>query len=483
MRFLMIIIIFFCFQKNIYSAEFSDIQQLRHSIHLGDIRFEVTTNNATAKEHFLLGVTFLHAFMYDLAIQQFQQAQKIDPGFAMSYWGEAMAYKHSIWNYENIPSAKQTLKRYYEKKDARALSKKEQSYLNAVEILFSDQTLLERDSSYLVAMQKLHENYPNDPNVAAFYALSLMGIASDFPENKSIQLYMENGRKLIQEFYNQFPNNPGILHYYMHYHDTADLSYAKEALPAAKMSLKMMSSSSHVTHMAAHIYRRLELWDDYILANIISIKASDNICKLMNNRPFYACDAENKYHSFEWLQEGYLRNHQYKKSNELVNQIAVVATEDSNVIYKQWYYRMWARQVLATQNWHIKIIKIEPITKIDDQLYWSAYSECGGLLASSFLAIHNKKPIDIQLNRLNNIIQYADTLSDPYIKHSCQIAKLEVQAEAAHFSKSKIMTENYVKEAMTVQKHQISTELTPSLSFVTAQQYSIDFIHSKRIND
>jgi hypothetical protein len=475
MRLLMILILLFSLQGKTYSAAYPNIHQLRQSVHLGDVRFEISTNNADAKEHFLLGAAFLQAFMYDLAIQQFQEAQKLDPGFAMSYWGEAMAYKHPIWNYEQLSSAQQVLNHYYKNKDNRALSEKEKFYLNAVEILFSNKTLLERDRSYLMAMQKFHEKFPEDPNIAAFYTLSLMGIASDFPEDQLAQVYMTNGRKLIDKFFNQFPNHPGIVHYYMHYHDTSDLTLAKEALPAAKIALKMMSSSSHVTHMAAHIYRRLGLLDLYISANEISIKASNDLCKMMNNKPLYACDTDNKFHSIEWLQDGYLRKHEYDQASILVKQLRDIVYQDNNVIYKQWYYRMWARQILATKNWNIKNITIAPITKQDDQLYWSAYSECGALLASSFLEIHNQKKIESQLRRLDNIIQYTNTLPDPYIKQSCQIAKLEIQAEAARFSKNKIVARNDINKAMKIQKKQIATELTPSLSFLTVQDYIVTF--------
>src|SRR5665213_2693130 len=84
----------------------STIQSVRGSLALGEIQLsDLSTENAQAKEHFLLGVTFLESFMYDLAIIQFQEAQKQDPGFAMSYWGEVMAMKHPIWHFENLPGA------------------------------------------------------------------------------------------------------------------------------------------------------------------------------------------------------------------------------------------------------------------------------------------------------------------------------------------------------------------------------------------
>src|SRR5207248_963725 len=51
---------------------------------LGHISFP-TSGAAAAQPPFVRGVLFLHSFEYDAAIDQFRQAQKIDPAFAMAY--------------------------------------------------------------------------------------------------------------------------------------------------------------------------------------------------------------------------------------------------------------------------------------------------------------------------------------------------------------------------------------------------------------
>ncbi|VVC77148.1 hypothetical protein AQUSIP_24750 [Aquicella siphonis] len=453
-----------------------DIQSLRKSIILGDVRFDVTTKNAAAKEHFLLGAAFLHAFMYDLAIRQFQAAEKLDPGFAMSYWGEAMANKHPIWNFENLAAGQAVLSRYEQHKDQRSLTEKEKYYLDSVKKLFSDQSLLDRDRAYYSAMKVFYEHYPKDPNVGAFYALSQLGLASDFPDDPSSPGYLRTGRKLIDYLFTQFSDHPGVVHYYLHYHDTSDRKLAGQALPAARIALTVMRSSSHVTHMAAHIYRRLELWDDYILANQISVTAADTLCKMLNDYPLYACNAENKYHSLEWLQDGYLKKGKFKQAQKLVDRIRDAAARDKSVLYKQWYYRMWARQVLVSQNWNIPALRIQPITKRDEQIYWSAYSECGALLASSFLAIHKNQPVESQLKRLNKLIKYANGIPDPYIRQACQIARLEVKAEFSRCHNDKENAAYFTNKALALQKKQISTELTPSLSFLSANEYYQNYV-------
>lgn len=449
----------------------STIHQLRTSIILGQVGLQVTTKNEDAREHFLLGAAFLHAFMYDLAIQQFQQAQKLDPGFAMSYWGEAMAYKHPIWNVENRSAAQEVLARYARQRDQRHLTAKETLYLKAVTLLFSQQPLQQRDQSYRLAMKQFYQRFPNDPDIGAFYALAMLGVASDFPNEKSSPMLVMAGRKLIRQLFKKFPNHPGVVHYYLHYHDTEDLALAKEALPAAKIVLKLMSSSSHVTHMAAHIYRRLGMWDDYIAADEISIEAADNLCKKLYTPALYSCNAENKYHSIEWLHDGYLKKKQFDKANKLVMKMADIVTIDPALMYKQWYYRMWARQVLYSRNWTMPAIIIQPIAQQNDDLYWSVYSECGAIQASGFLALHQGKSPKAQLQRLKTLIQYAHTLTDPFIEQTCQIAKVQIEAEKERFAGNKSAAARHLKKALELENNRISTELTPSLSFLDTQQF------------
>ena len=63
---------------------------------LGDIHFTVTGKDE-AQPVFEKAVLLLHSFEYVDAAEEFQKVQKIDPGFVMAYWGEAMSYNHPLW--------------------------------------------------------------------------------------------------------------------------------------------------------------------------------------------------------------------------------------------------------------------------------------------------------------------------------------------------------------------------------------------------
>ncbi len=64
---------------------------------------------AEAQGPFLRGLLLLHSFEYDDAADAFREAQALDPGFAMAFWGEAMTYNHPIWMQQDRDAAMQAL--------------------------------------------------------------------------------------------------------------------------------------------------------------------------------------------------------------------------------------------------------------------------------------------------------------------------------------------------------------------------------------
>src|SRR3569832_531123 len=77
---------------------------------LGHLVF-VTSASPQAYVAFIRGMLYLHNFHYPQAAAAFREAQALDPGDVMSYWGEALSYTHPVWNQQDTAAARAVLRR------------------------------------------------------------------------------------------------------------------------------------------------------------------------------------------------------------------------------------------------------------------------------------------------------------------------------------------------------------------------------------
>ena len=130
-----------------------------------------TSGSPEAQEHFLRGVAILHSFGWKQAIAEFQAAQRIEPDFAMAYWGESLCYNHPLFGEQDGESPRQVLARLAPTRAARlakAPTQREQGFLETVEILWGEGDWRDNRVAYMKAMQRLYERYPDDDEVATF---------------------------------------------------------------------------------------------------------------------------------------------------------------------------------------------------------------------------------------------------------------------------------------------------------------------------
>src|SRR5882724_7906132 len=77
---------------------------------VGEVAF-ANSGAEAAQPAFRRGLALLHNFEYPTAAESFVEAQKIDPGFVMAYWGEAMTQTHPIWYQQDLEAARAILKK------------------------------------------------------------------------------------------------------------------------------------------------------------------------------------------------------------------------------------------------------------------------------------------------------------------------------------------------------------------------------------
>jgi len=225
---------------------------------LGTISFP-TSGAPAAQEVFVRGVLYLHSFEYDAAASAFKEARRLDPQFAMAYWGEAMTYTHPVWNQQDTLKARAVLARM-----PPAPTPREQAYVAAVGILYGNGAKATRDTLYANAMEALAASYPDDAEARAFYALALLGLNQGV---RDVATYLR-AADIAEQIFKANPDHPGAVHYLIHSYD--DPAHATLGLKAARAYSQIAPDAAHAQHMTTHIFLALGLWDEVVRQNEIA---------------------------------------------------------------------------------------------------------------------------------------------------------------------------------------------------------------------
>ena len=298
------------FSGALIGAQAHDPAPMRTIAGLGTLAFPTSTHSTEAQTAFLRGALLLHLFEYPDAAKAFRQAQRLDPDFAMAYWGEAMTYNHGIWNQLDAEAGRTALDRLGATPAARAAkapTPREKAYLAAVEILyFGDGTKPVRDAHYDEAMARLAKAYPHDNNAQLFHALALMGRSEGV---RDIPAYLRAGA-IAERVFRLNPQDPGAAHYWIHAMD--DPAHAAGALEPARALSNISPDAAHAQHMTSHIFMALGLWDDVAKANEVAMQVM-NAPAHAENRPPTECD-----HYTQWLEYAYYQQGRFRDAGKVL---------------------------------------------------------------------------------------------------------------------------------------------------------------------
>jgi len=315
---------------------------------LGEVTFEVT-GAEEAQPSFKKGLLLLHSFEYDDARKAFLETQDIDSTFAMAYWGEAMSYNHSLWKKQELEEAKAALEKLApttEERQALLQTEIEKDFFKGIEILFGEGTKYERDIAYQKFMNSLRDKYPDQLEVSAFYAISLLGSARN---GRDEELY-EKSATIAKGILEENPNHPGALHYLIHSFD--DPKHAHLAKDAADKYSVIAPDAAHALHMPSHIYVALGLWNEVVNSNIASWNAS--VKKKLSK------DAKNgSYHALNWLQYGLLQRKENDLAARLVDDMISYKEENPSKSARMYLVAMKAAQMIETNTWSGELADLE----------------------------------------------------------------------------------------------------------------------------
>ena len=237
--------------------------------------YPVTTKSPEAQKYFNQGLLLAYAFNHAEAARSFYQSIRLDSSCAMCYWGYSFVlgpnYNAGMdaGHYEKAFTAIQKAKTL-----AAACTPKEQALIDAMALRYTKEPPEDRrslDSVFMEAMKTVHQRFPEDVDIAAIYAESLMDMHpwDLWDKDGTPKPWTPEIIKAIELAIKINPKHPGGHHYYIHALEASP--YPEKALASAKVfDDGLVPKAGHLVHMPSHIYINT---GDYHLGSVSNINA------------------------------------------------------------------------------------------------------------------------------------------------------------------------------------------------------------------
>ena len=268
---------------------------------LGGYRRSVTTASPEARQYFDQGLNLYYGFNHTAAIRSFEHAIRLDPSFAVAYWGLALAWGPHI----NNPAMDEATSRAAHGAVQRAVELQgnaaavERALIAALARRYAWPAPADRrelDVAYADAMREVWRSHPEDVDVGALFAEALMDL-------RPWDLWAPDGTArpetpevigTLEAVLEREPNHPGANHFYIH---------ACEASPdpgratgAADRLGGLVPAAGHLVHMPSHIYIRVGRYADASEANRRAIAADLLYVAGAGRKGFYNLYRAHNYH-------------------------------------------------------------------------------------------------------------------------------------------------------------------------------------------
>src|SRR5215469_14041410 len=257
---------------------------------LGGVTYKITTANEQAQAYFNQGLRLTYAFNHGEAQRAFRKAQKLDPDCAMCFWGEALVLGPNI----NLPMQEDAMAPAYaaaQKAKARGgrASPREQALIGAVAARYGSDPKAARapfDAAYAAEMAKVASQFPDDDEIAALYAESVMDLSpwnywqpgGHEPNPQSTPIVPTLERVLARN-----PNHAGAIHLYIHAVEASDRPGRAE--PYADRLRGAIPGAGHLVHMPSHIYYRVGRYLDALKDNKTAVAVDEKYLSDTNAPP------------------------------------------------------------------------------------------------------------------------------------------------------------------------------------------------------
>jgi tetratricopeptide (TPR) repeat protein len=243
------------------------------------------TSMSEAQLWFDRGLNWLFGFNHGEAIKCFQRALKDDPECAMAHCGVSYASGPNYnlpWHRYDPQGRQMALSASYDSlQSALAHAEKatpvERAMILALTARYPQREVVEDmapwDKAYTNEMRKVFEAFPDDLEVRAAFAESIMNetpwrmwdLASGKPAEGA---GTEECRVVLEDAFNRVPaawDHPGLLHLYVHLMEMSP--FPERALRAGDRLREIVPGSGHLIHMPTHLDVLCGHYNDVLVHN------------------------------------------------------------------------------------------------------------------------------------------------------------------------------------------------------------------------
>ncbi|MDA9554342.1 hypothetical protein N9R64_07595 [Emcibacteraceae bacterium] len=257
---------------------------------LGDYKFAVTTDNAESQYFFDQGFRLWVGFNHSEAMRTFKEAIRLDPNNAMAYWGWALSLGRNL-NLPMLVNSKEQAN--YAIGMALSLknkvSEREADYIDALAARYSTDLSIPNevlDEAYVVAMEKLMNKYPDDPDASVLFAGAAMNAQPwDYWNlDGSTKGRTEQVIDALEKVLEKHPNHAAAMHYHIHISESMRPEIAEGS---ADNLAPQLPGAGHLIHMPSHIFMRVGRYQDAYDINIEAAKVDENYIAQCNAQGLY----------------------------------------------------------------------------------------------------------------------------------------------------------------------------------------------------
>lgn len=257
---------------------------------LGNFKRTVSTSSAEAQRYFNQGMTLTYGFNHAEAGRSFREAARLDPQCATCWWGAALVLGPNI----NLPMSDSDVpEAYAASRKALALidneTPVERALINALQKRYAENASGDRaalDLAYANAMREVARQFPDDADVQALFAESLLDLSPwDYylPDGKPKPTTVEVVAA-IERSKTLNPDHLGALHYYIHALEASD---PDRAVDEADRLWHLSPAAGHLVHMPAHIFIRVGRYHDAVVSNLEASAADKGYIEACRVQGFY----------------------------------------------------------------------------------------------------------------------------------------------------------------------------------------------------